>query len=58
MLPVEAKAENGEDVSERFFELRDGELMFKRPTMPSMMTLNERVIRQDCLCYLMERLQG
>lgn len=58
MLPVEAKGENGEDVSERFFELRDGELMFKRPTMPSMMTLNERVIRQDCLCYLMERLQG
>lgn len=57
-LPVEAKDENGEDVSERFFELRDSELMFKRPTMPSMMTLNERVIKQDCLCYLMERLQG
>ena len=58
VLPVEAKDENGEDVSERFFELRDSELMFKRPTMPSMMTLNERVIKQDCLCYLMERLQG
>jgi succinylglutamate desuccinylase len=25
--------------------------------MPSMLTLNERVIRQDCLCYLMERLE-
>lgn len=57
-LPVEARDENGEDVSERYFELRNSELMFKRPTMPSMMTLNERVIRQDCLCYLMERLQG
>jgi hypothetical protein len=57
-LPVEAWDENGDDVSHRYFELRDDELMFKRPTMPSMMTLNERVIKQDCLCYLMERLQG
>jgi len=57
-LPVEARDENGDDVSHRYFELRDDELMFKRPTMPSMMTLNERVIKQDCLCYLMERLQG
>jgi hypothetical protein len=23
--------------------------------MPSMLTLNTDVIRQDCLCYLMER---
>jgi hypothetical protein len=26
------------------------------PFMPSMFTLDERVIRQDCLGYLMERL--
>lgn len=57
-LPLEARDEHGDDVSERFFELRNQELLFKRPTMPSMMTLNERVIKQDCLCYLMERLQG
>jgi hypothetical protein len=24
--------------------------------MPAMLTLDERAIRQDCLCYLMERL--
>lgn len=58
ILPLEARDEQGADVSERFFELRNQELLFKRPTMPSMMTLNERVIKQDCLCYLMERLQG
>ena len=23
--------------------------------MPFMLTLNEQVIRQDCLCYIMER---
>ena len=26
------------------------------PVMPAMLTLDERVIRQDCLCYFMERL--
>ncbi len=57
-LPLEARDEHGDDVSSRYFELHGKELKFKRPTMPSMMTLNERVIRQDCLCYLMERLQG
>jgi len=25
--------------------------------MPSMLTLDEKVIRQDCLCYVMERYQ-
>jgi len=24
--------------------------------MPSMLTVNEAAIRQDCLCYLMERM--
>jgi len=27
----------------------------RTPIMPSMLTVNERAIRQDCLCYLMER---
>jgi succinylglutamate desuccinylase len=33
-----------------------GQLQIIKSTMPSMLTLNQRVIRQDCLCYLMERL--
>jgi len=48
--------ENGESLSEHYFELADGELRTRVPVMPSMLTLDERVIRQDCLCYLMERL--
>lgn len=48
--------ENGEVVTQRFVETTQNEVRFKRPTMPSMMTLNEQVIRQDCLCYLMERI--
>jgi succinylglutamate desuccinylase len=39
-----------------FFSLADGDLVLRRPLMPSMLTLDQRIIRQDCLCYLMERL--
>lgn len=57
-MPLDVRDENGRELDGRFFEIRHGELLFKRATMPSMMTLNETVIRQDCLCYLMERLRG
>ncbi|MEN8169842.1 MAG: M14 family metallopeptidase [Pseudomonadota bacterium] len=53
---LEAWDEAGEDVSERFFVNDSGSLKTRLPLMPSMLTLNEEVIRQDCLCYLMERL--
>ena len=55
-LPLIAKDENGKDVTEDFFSFQNGDLQINRRTMPSMLTLDERVIRQDCLCYLMERL--
>jgi hypothetical protein len=55
---LQVKDEAGLEASSRFFEIKNEELRFKRTTMPSMMTLDEQVIRQDCLCYLMERLQG
>lgn len=56
-LPVLAKNEQGEDVTHRFFNNDAGQLVITRPAMPSMLTLDERVIRQDCFCYLMERLE-
>ncbi|OUR85546.1 peptidase M14 [Methylophaga sp. 42_8_T64] len=55
-LPLLASDENGHDVSERYFNIVDGRLVIRRATMPSMLTLDERIIEQDCLCYLMERL--
>jgi succinylglutamate desuccinylase len=53
-LPVIAYDENGTDVTTRFFKLEQNDLVIRCPTLPSMLTLDERVIRQDCLCYLME----
>ena len=54
-IGFEATDEQGNDVSERYFEVVDGKIRLRVPVMPSMLTLDERVVRQDCLCYLMER---
>lgn len=47
--------EQGAEVSDRYLEVLDGELHLRLPVMPSMITRDARVIRQDCFCYLMER---
>jgi len=48
--------DRGRDVTDDYFESGGGELRIRQPVMPSMLTLDERVIRQDCLGYLMSRL--
>ena len=53
---LEARDERGRDVSARYFRLEDGALSTAVPVMPSMLSRDERVVRQDCLCYFMERL--
>jgi len=47
--------EHGEEVGAQYLE-RDGDrLRLRRGVMPAMLTRDARVIRQDCLCYFMER---
>jgi len=48
--------EQDQDVSDRYFHLDGKALRVSRAVMPSMLTRNVKVIHQDCLCYLMERL--
>lgn len=52
---LDVRDEKGRDVAGRYFQVEDGELRLKLPVMPSMLTRDETVIRQDCLCYIMER---
>ena len=54
---LEVMDEHGKDSGSRFFNYEGNELKTVRPVTPSMLTLDRQVIRQDCLCYLMERLQ-
>ena len=42
--------------ADEYFECENGEIRLRKPMMPSMITRDERIIRQDCFCYLMERL--
>jgi len=47
--------ENGEDVSAEYFAVVNDEIVLTEAVMPSMLTLDAKIIRQDCLCYLMQR---
>ncbi len=54
--PLLASDIHGKDVTDQFFRFDRGQLETIREVMPSMLTLNRRIIHQDCLCYLMERI--
>ncbi len=54
--PVQATDVDGIDVTDRYFNFDRGQIETMREIMPSMLTLDRRVIQQDCLCYLMERI--
>jgi len=56
-MPITAINESGKQVTSKFFTLTDNRLQLNTNTMPSMLTLDERVIKQDCLCYLMEKIK-
>jgi hypothetical protein len=56
VMPLEVRDENDQSVFEHYFTVADGVLRNARAFMPSMFTLDARIIRQDCLGYLMERL--
>lgn len=54
-IPLLVIDEHGKDATKHYISLEKGELRTAREVMPSMFTLDTEVIRQDCLGYLMER---
>ena len=52
---LEVRDEQDRDVDAHFLQYDHAEIRLRRPVMPSMLTRNEQVIRQDCLGYFMER---
>jgi len=54
--PLIATDTEGKDVTDRYFSFDRGQVETIREIMPSMLTLDRRVIQQDCLCYLMDRI--
>lgn len=47
--------DRGRNRVEDYFEVENSQLRLRRTVMPSMLTVNKTAIRQDCLCYFMER---
>jgi succinylglutamate desuccinylase len=56
LQPLIATDTEGRDITRDYFDFSGGEVRTTREIMPSMLTLDRRVISQDCLCYLMERI--
>jgi len=54
-IPFDVRDDDATDVAGRYFARAGRELRTRVPLMPAMLTRDERAIRQDCLCYLMER---
>jgi len=44
------------DVTKDYFSIKDSEITLTKSLMPAMLTLDKKIIRQDCLCYLMENI--
>ena len=55
--PLIATDPVGTDITDQYFAIDQGNIVTTHEVMPSMLTLDRRVIQQDCLCYLMERIQ-
>ena len=53
--PILVLNEEGENITEQLFTIKDNKLVNRKTLMPAMLTLEEHIIRQDCLCYVMER---
>lgn len=55
--PFHLIAESGKEIFNETFTISDGKLFTNKTITPSMLTDNITIVRQDCLCYLMERYQ-
>ena len=52
--PLLVTDQNGSDITQQVIRVDDGKVYLNRTLMPGMITTDEAIIRQDCLCYLME----
>jgi succinylglutamate desuccinylase len=49
--------EKGNEAGNHYFEYTNDEIRVKVPLIPSMLTMDKNIIRQDCFGYIMEPLQ-
>ena len=47
-----------QDVSNNYFTIDGENITLSKSLMPAMLTLDKKIVRQDCLCYLMENIKA
>jgi hypothetical protein len=56
-FPLRVTDDFDREVGERFFRVDGEDLRLARDVVPAMFSPDARIIRQDVLCYLMERVE-
>jgi succinylglutamate desuccinylase len=54
---LQAFDDDDREVGRDYFEYNGGDIVLRKTIMPAMLTTDTTVIRQDCLCYLMEKIE-
>ncbi len=52
--PMVITDQEGQDITDRVVRIEDGKVFLNKSYIPGLITTDEAIIRQDCLCYLME----
>jgi len=55
LKPLIVLDEEGQDIFDKYFYIENNKIYTKTTLVPAMLTTDIDIIKQDCLCYLMER---
>ncbi|MEM8843578.1 MAG: M14 family metallopeptidase [Pseudomonadota bacterium] len=55
-IKLDAYNDNNENITDNIFYMSGNKILLRSSMMPAMLTLDENVIKQDCLCYMMKRI--
>lgn len=53
--PLIVLDEEGNDIFDKYFYIKNNKIYSRTKLVPAMLTTDTDIIKQDCLCYLMER---
>jgi hypothetical protein len=52
--PLIALSADGKDITDDIIQNKNGDISLKKAYMPAMISMNKKIVLQDCLCYLLE----
>lgn len=52
--PLTVKDQNSNDITDEIIRIDDGKVYLNKTLMPAMITKDKAIIKQDCLCYLLQ----